>query len=81
MQVLIKTLSGQRVPFDFEPGDTIAQVKRSIHENERMLLPSIHMITSASFDLRQMRLIYSGGYVIGIYIISRPSFERRVNTS
>ncbi|EDO06583.2 NEDD8 [Babesia bovis T2Bo] len=51
MQVLIKTLSGQRVPFDFEPGDTIAQVKRSIHENE------------PSFDLRQMRLIYSGRHL------------------
>ncbi|GFE54922.1 peptidyl-prolyl cis-trans isomerase [Babesia ovis] len=27
--------SGRRVPFDFDPGDTVAQVKRAIHENER----------------------------------------------
>ncbi|GBE60744.1 peptidyl-prolyl cis-trans isomerase [Babesia ovata] len=48
VKILIKTLTGQRVPFDFEPGDTVAQVKRILQESE------------PGFELQQIRLIYSG---------------------
>ncbi|GIX63701.1 peptidyl-prolyl cis-trans isomerase [Babesia caballi] len=48
MQIQIKTLTGRRLSFDFEPSATIAHVKRVVQRNE------------PSLDLRQMRLIFSG---------------------
>ncbi|CDR94070.1 hypothetical protein, conserved [Babesia bigemina] len=50
MQILIKTLTGQRVPFDFEPCDTVAQVKRILQESERRrnILRDTHRMQRAS---------------------------------
>ncbi|AFZ79551.1 ubiquitin family member protein [Theileria equi strain WA] len=47
MQVQIKTLTGKRQSFNFEPNNTVSQVKAALQERENI-------------DVRQIRLIYSG---------------------
>ncbi|KAK1939478.1 hypothetical protein X943_000383 [Babesia divergens] len=47
MQIIIKTLTGHRRIFDFDPADTICQVKSTLQERE-------------CIDISQIRLIYSG---------------------
>ncbi|UVC54687.1 ubiquitin-like protein [Theileria orientalis] len=47
MQVVVKTLTGKRQSFNFEPGNTVSQVKDVLRERECL-------------DVSQIRLIYSG---------------------
>nr|PVC51555.1 hypothetical protein MACL_00001371 [Theileria orientalis] len=47
MQVVVKTLTGKRQSFNFEPGNTVSQVKDVLRERECL-------------DVNQIRLIYSG---------------------
>lgn len=47
MQILIKTLTGHRQTFDFEPDDKVSHVKQALQQRE-------------SIDIEQIRLIYSG---------------------
>ena len=47
MQLMIKTLTGRKQSFNFDPENTIAQVKQALQEKE-------------GIDIEQIRLIYGG---------------------
>jgi hypothetical protein len=47
MQIFIKTLTGRRSNFNFEPENTVRQVKEALQEKE-------------GIQVEQIRLIYSG---------------------
>eukprot|EP00935_MAST-01C_sp_MAST-1C-sp1_P000624 g624.t1 len=47
MQIMIKTLTGRKQSFNFEPTDTILMVKQALQEKE-------------GIQVDQIRLIYSG---------------------
>ncbi|KAJ1606933.1 putative ubiquitin-like protein [Cryptosporidium canis] len=47
MQILVKTLTGKKQNFNFEPENTVLQVKQALQEKE-------------GIDVKQIRLIYSG---------------------
>ncbi|PFH32619.1 ubiquitin family protein [Besnoitia besnoiti] len=47
MQILIKTLTGRKQSFNFEPDNTVLHVKQALQEKE-------------GIDVKQIRLIYSG---------------------
>ncbi len=47
MQIFIKTLTGRKQQFNFEPENTVLQIKQALQEKE-------------GIDVPQIRLIYSG---------------------
>ena len=47
MQIFIKTLTGRKTPFYFEPDNVVRHVKESLQEKE-------------GIQVQQIRLIYSG---------------------
>jgi hypothetical protein len=47
MQIIVKTLTGRKQPFDFEPGTKVRAVKEQLQEKE-------------GIDIAQIRLVFSG---------------------
>ena len=47
MQIIVKTLTGRKQPFDFEPGTKVRAVKEQLQEK-------------AGIDIAQIRLVFSG---------------------
>ena len=44
MQIVIKTLSGAKLSYNFEPTDSILQVKQILQEKEGIDIPMIRLI-------------------------------------
>ena len=44
MQLMIKTLSGVKQSFNFEPSDTILHIKETLQEKEGIDIPMIRLI-------------------------------------
>ncbi|CEM08555.1 unnamed protein product [Vitrella brassicaformis CCMP3155] len=44
MQILIKTLTGRKQNFNFEPDNTILQVKQALQEKEGIMIDQIRLI-------------------------------------
>ncbi|BAM40326.1 ubiquitin-like protein [Theileria orientalis strain Shintoku] len=60
MQVVVKTLTGKRQSFNFEPGNTVSQVKDVLRERECKQYTFAPYILYSGLDVNQIRLIYSG---------------------
>lgn len=44
MQIIVKTLTGRKHTFDFEPRSTILQIKEALQEKEGINVPQIKLL-------------------------------------
>jgi ubiquitin-like protein Nedd8 len=56
MQILIKTLTGKRLPMNFEPDNTVLQVKQSLQEKEGINIDQIRLISGGKQMADESRL-------------------------
>ncbi|VWU51870.1 ubiquitin-like protein nedd8 homologue, putative [Hepatocystis sp. ex Piliocolobus tephrosceles] len=57
MQILVKTLTGKRQSFNFEPNSSVYQIKMAIEEKEGIAAKQIRLIYSGKQMYDDMRLI------------------------
>ena len=56
MQLLIKTLTGRKQSFNFEPDNTILQVKQALQEKEGIMIDQIRLIFGGKQLSDEMKL-------------------------
>ena len=67
MQVFIKTLTGRRIPCEFEGHDTVESVKLSLQEKEGIVVQQIRLIFNGK-QLDDTKTLDSYGITAGLTI-------------